>query len=359
MPGASGAFCFEREADLFMLDETLMLSSGDEDIARAGEILKNGGLVAIPTETVYGLAANALDGTAVRAIFEAKGRPQDNPLIVHISSLDRIDGLVSRFPQTARALADAFWPGPMTLVLPKSAIIPDEVTCGLDTVGIRFPKSECARRIIDAAGVPLAAPSANTSGKPSPTCAAHVFDDMNGRIDAIVDGGECSVGVESTVVYAADDGEPILLRPGGISAEMIAGVCGSCKIDENITSDMEATGAVMSPGMKHKHYSPNAKITLIESDFDAYKDYVEKNMAPGTAALCFDGEGQRLCGIPYFEYGAVDDPKSQCRKVFSVLRRLDKAGVDAVYARCPRRDGEHLAVYNRLIRAAAFRKIKL
>lgn len=338
---------------------TQMLSCSDFDIAAAGEILRNGGLVAIPTETVYGLAANALDGKAVKKIFEAKGRPQDNPLIVHISEVNQVYDLVSCFTPLAKKLAEAFWPGPLTIILPKKDIIPKEVTCAMSTVGIRLPENENARKIITAAGVPLAAPSANSSGRPSPTAAKHVFDDMNGRIDAIVDGGECSVGVESTVVYAADGEEPLLLRPGGISPQMIADVCGACRIDDNILSDMEAVGEVMSPGMKHKHYSPDAKITLIESDFSAYKEYVKKNFAQGVFALCYDGEGRQLDGIPYIEFGKENDPESQCRQVFSALRELDEMHAETVFARCPLKEGTSLAVYNRLIRAAAFRKIKL
>jgi len=339
--------------------ETLMLSCSETDIARAGEILRNGGLAAIPTETVYGLAANALDGSAVRKIFEAKGRPQDNPLIVHISDVEQVYGLTKNFTPVAKKLADAFWPGPLTIIMPKKDIIASEVTCGLSTVGIRLPENEWARKIIAAAGVPLAAPSANSSGRPSPTTAKHVFDDMNGKIDAIVDGGECTVGVESTVVYAADGDEPVLLRPGGISPEMIAQVCGACRIDDNILSDMEAVGEVMSPGMKHKHYSPDARITLIDSDFPAYKKYVEERGPQDVFALCYDGEGERLGGIPYIEFGAENDPQAQCRRVFSALRELDEKGAKTVYARCPKKDGTSLAVYNRLIRAAAFRKIEL
>ena len=221
-------------------------------IQTAAAILQNGGLVGIPTETVYGLAANALDGAAVAKIFAAKGRPMDNPLIVHISHFEQIYDLVREVPEAAKKLAEQFWPGPLTIILPKSARIPDEVSAGLDTVAVRFPSHPVARAVIDAAGVPLAAPSGNLSGHPSPTTAVHVMNDMDGRIEAVLDGGPCSVGVESTVVTLAEQ-PPRLLRPGGITLEQLRGVLGQVEMDDAVLHPLADGKRAASPGMKYKH----------------------------------------------------------------------------------------------------------
>ena len=229
--------------------KTLILN--ENEIEKAADIIKNGGLVAMPTETVYGLAANALDGKAVAKIFKAKGRPMDNPLIVHISDISQIYPLVREFPEKARILAEKFWAGPLTIILPKSDIIPDEVSAGLDTVAIRFPSNKIAQALISKS-MPLAAPSANLSGSPSPTNARHVFDDMNGRIDAIIDGGECEVGVESTVITLATD-TPRLLRPGGITVEQLREAIGDVIIDDAVLNPLKSGEKAASPGMKYKH----------------------------------------------------------------------------------------------------------
>lgn len=233
--------------------ETLLLSdSCPGDIEKAGEILRQGGLVAIPTETVYGLAANALDGEAVKKIYQAKGRPSDNPLIVHISDVAQLSPLVKEVPEAACKLAAVFWPGPLTIILEKSSRIPDQTSGGLDTVAVRCPYHPTARAVIDAAGVPLAAPSANLSGKPSPTTFRHVQEDLTGRVDALLDGGDCTVGVESTVITLVTD-VPRILRPGGVTLAQLEHVLGQVEVDPAVIHQMEQGQKASSPGMKYKH----------------------------------------------------------------------------------------------------------
>ena len=332
--------------------KTQQLTSSPEDIRAAGEILRQGGLVAIPTETVYGLAANALDGRAVSAIFAAKGRPQDNPLIVHISRLEQLEGIVSEIPEDAMALAAQYWPGPLTIVMPKGKAIPDEVSCGLDTVGVRMPSHEVARAIIDAAGVPLAAPSANLSGSPSPTTAAHVTKDMGGRIDAVLDGGECAVGLESTVVSVCGE-VPQLLRPGAVTPEMIEEATGRVSINSAVLNDLAEGEQAASPGMKYKHYAPSSRVVILRGSREAYIDYCNSRGEEKACALCFEGDGEKLA-IPFIEYGREDDLFSQARGLFAALRALDDTGAQVAYARCCAPEGVGLAVYNRLLRSAGF-----
>ncbi len=332
-------------------------TDNQKDIASASEILRNGGLVAIPTETVYGLAANALDPRAVSRIFEAKGRPNDNPLIVHISSIDEVYPLVTEFPDKAKVLADAFWPGPLTVILPKARIVPDEVSPGLSTVAIRMPEHPVARAIIKEAGVPLAAPSANSSGLPSPTRASHVIDDMNGKIDAIVDGGECSVGVESTVITLATP-VPKLLRPGGITPEQLESVLGEIEIDSAVTHKLAEGEVAASPGMKYKHYTPKAQVYIIKGSFPSFKCFVDYSKQEGDYALCFEGEEEKL-SINAISYGKENCPEEQAHNLFSLLREMDEIGAKRVFVRRPDPKGVGLAVYNRLIRAAGFRVIEM
>lgn len=328
-----------------------------EPVERAAGILKAGGLVIIPTETVYGLAANALDGEAVRHIFEAKGRPGDNPLIVHVSSMEMIGPLAERFPDSARRLAQAYWPGPLTIIVKKSALIPKETSGGLDTVAIRMPSHPVARAVIDAAGLPLAAPSANLSGRPSPTNAARCIEDMMGRVDAIVDSGPCEVGVESTVVTLAG-GAPRLLRPGGITLGQLKAVLGEVEVDPAVLHKLPKGAKASSPGMKYKHYAPKAHVIILDGTLEQFADYVKMHPRGKTAALCFAGEESAL-SVRAFPYGRRDDPAAQARELFDRLRELDDAGEETVYARCPAKEGMGLAVYNRLIRAAGFEVIKL
>ncbi len=324
----------------------------------AAACLRSGGLAAIPTETVYGLAGNALDADASRKIYAAKGRPQDNPLIVHISDFYQWAPLVQEIPASALTLAKAYWPGPMTIILKKSALIPDATSGGLDTVAVRMPSDPIAREVITRSGVPLAAPSANTSGRPSPTRAEHVYEDLNGKIDYIVDGGPCAVGVESTVVTLVD-GAPRILRPGGITPEMIRDVLGACEVDPAVYEQLKEGVKAASPGMKYRHYAPRARVTVLSGPLDAYVRCVNAHaQEEGVYALCFDGEGAKL-SVPYIEYGAQADSAAQAHQLFDALRELDERGARRVYARMPSGEGVGLAVYNRLMRAAAFEVIEL
>ncbi len=319
------------------------------------EILQNGGTVAIPTETVYGLAANAYDPDAVAKIFAAKGRPQDNPLIVHIADIGDLNDIAAEIPKTAKKLAAAFWPGPLTMVLRRTDKIPAIISAGLDTVAVRMPSNEVARAIIKASGLPLAAPSANLSGRPSPTTANHVIDDLDGKIDAVVVSGDCLVGVESTVISLVD-GKKRLLRPGGITHEQLEDVIGEVEIDSSVLSS-ELVAEVSSPGMKYKHYSPKTKIVIIEADSGTFCDYVNQ-YSGNCAAMCFTEDREKI-SKPAVVYGNEADDMSQARELFDSLRMTDELGVDIVFAHSPKKTGVGLAVYNRMLRAAAFEVITL
>lgn len=335
---------------------TLHLTNTTDDIAKATALLAAGELVAIPTETVYGLAANALDADAVAGIFAAKERPADNPLIVHIDCKETVYSLCETVPPAAEALMEAFWPGPLTIILPRAAIVPDVVSAGLPTVAVRLPSHETARAIIRCAGVPLAAPSANRSGSPSPTTAARVVADMDGRIAAVVDGGDCDVGVESTVISLCGD-VPLLLRPGGITPADLERIIGPIAIADSITRPLEEGETVASPGMKYKHYAPRAQVTIVKGDAAAFTAFVNAHADDGVMALAFDGETDALA-VPFVTYGARDDRDAQARELFEALRLADDRGAKVLYAACPPVDGVGLAVYNRLLRAAAFRVVK-
>lgn len=335
--------------------KTLQLTADQADIA--GEILRNGGLVAIPTETVYGLAANALNGAAVADIFKAKGRPMDNPLIVHIQDFSEIDRLTASVPPAAKALAAHFWPGPLTMILPKSDIIPDEVSAGLETVGIRMPQHPVARAVIRAAGVPLAAPSANTSGKPSPTTAAHVLHDMDGKIDAVVDGGPCAVGVESTVITLCTE-VPRILRPGRVTPEELREVLGEVDIDDAVLGKLKKGERAASPGMKYKHYSPNANVIIVKGPLEGFAKFVNAQDPAVTAALVFDGE-EREIRCTTLPFGQKGDELAHAETLFADLRKCDDIGIKTVYVRCPSSDGVGLAVMNRLLRAAEYQIIEV
>ncbi len=331
----------------------------EKDVAVAAQILKSGGLVAIPTETVYGLAANALNEAAVQKIFAAKGRPSDNPLIVHISEIDEIYNLVSEFPSKAQKLADAFWPGPLTMILKKSRVIPNIISGGLDSVAIRFPANSVARKIIKDSGCPLAAPSANLSGSPSPTKTAHVIADLFGKIDAIVDAGTCNVGVESTVISLCTD-NPKILRPGAVTLEQLRNVLGDVEIDVAVLSKLDENSKPLSPGMKYKHYAPKAKVIILNGSREKYINYVNSHASNNVAALCYDEDVKDLKTSASITFGRENDLKSQAEMLFDALREIDKmSNIDVVYSRCPAKEGIGLAVYNRLIRAAGFNIINL
>ena len=333
---------------------TLYLSALDAQTSViAAEIIKNGGLVAIPTETVYGLGANGLNEAAVAKIFEAKGRPQDNPLILHIADAADIKKFCHSIPEAAYALADAFWPGPLTLVLPARDTVPKRTTAGLSTVAVRCPDCEITRDIIRLSGVPIAAPSANISGKPSTTTAEHVLHDHNGKIDAIVDGGACRVGVESTIVDLTDE-RPRLLRPGGITPEQLLAVLGDLVVDKAVTAQIDHDAVVKAPGMKYRHYAPAEPVVIVAGSREKAAAYIHRHFVPGDRVLCFEEELPLYEGCGPLSYGQEANVETLSAGLFAALRELDDPSIHQVYARCPEGGGVAYAVQNRLKKAAAF-----
>ena len=335
---------------------TQLLTTSECDLERAAAIIRSGGLVAIPTETVYGLGANGLDPEAVKKIFLAKGRPQDNPLILHIHDASQLYDFCRELPETALLLARTFWPGPLTMILPVRDCVPKTTTAGLDTVGVRCPDNEATRTIIRLAGVPIAAPSANTSGKPSTTTAAHVLHDMDGKIDAIVDGGPCRVGVESTIVDLTGP-VPRLLRPGGIGPERLRELLGELVIDRAVTGEIAADAVVRAPGMKYKHYAPAAEVLIVEGSAEAAARWVRERFAPGDAVLCFGEELPLYQGLNPTAYGLEADPATLSAGLFAALRKLDDGTVKRIFARCPTGGGVSVATRNRLQKSAGFHTV--
>jgi len=334
--------------------QTLYLTGEDPQTPEtAAKLIRNGELVAIPTETVYGLGANGLDEEAVAKIFIAKGRPQDNPLILHVADGAEIEKFCHSIPEKAYRLAEAFWPGPLTMVLPARDIVPRRTTAGLPTVAVRCPDCEVTRNIIRLAGVPIAAPSANISGKPSTTTAQHVLHDHNGRIAAIVDGGPCRVGVESTIVDLTED-TPRLLRPGGIGPEQIRAVIGDFIIDKAVTASVERDAVVKAPGMKYRHYAPDCRVVIVDGDLMAAERYIRQNWQPGNRVLCFEEELEVFAPFDPLAYGREADVDSLLSGLFAALRELDDPSIGTVFARCPTGSGKALAVQNRLLKAAGF-----
>lgn len=334
---------------------TVLLKDTDEDIKKAAEIIKNGGLVGMPTETVYGLGANALNPKAVLDIFKAKGRPADNPLIVHISDVSQIEkfSLAEGIPENAKILAEKFWPGPLTMIVKKGKAVPDEVSAGLDTVAIRFPSHPVAQKLISFAGLPVAAPSANLSGSPSPTTPQHVMRDLKGKIPAIIDGGICNVGLESTVITLAEN-PPRLLRPGGITLEQLRDALGEVALDDAVLHKLKEGRRAASPGMKYKHYAPKANVTILKGGNRDFYDFVNANSHSNRAVICYDEDAPFIKGNKFL-LGSKSDSAQQAHRLFDVLRQIDlNPEITAVYARCPDINGVGLAVYNRLIRAAGF-----
>ncbi len=333
--------------------DLLSVEKDYEAVQKAAELIKKGEVVGMPTETVYGLAADALKPEAVKKIFEAKGRPQDNPLIVHIADFEQLYGLCAYVPEEAEMLAEKFWPGPLTIILPKADCIPDVVSCGLDTVGIRLPSHPIARALIRASGTPIAAPSANISGKPSTTKAEHVVRDMEGRIAAVLDGGSCEVGVESTVVSLASD-KPRLLRPGGITLEQLESVLGDVEVDKALYEKLEDDIKVSAPGMKYRHYAPDAPVTVVRGDPDRTAGYILEKVSPKTGVLCFDEYRDMFRGCVVESFGSRGDVEAQARGVFDRLRMFDDYELDAIFAQCPDDEGLGLAVANRIKKASGF-----
>ena len=335
--------------EIFKIDPERIDASA---IARCADIIKRGGLVGMPTETVYGLGADATDSDAATKIYAAKGRPSDNPLIIHVAAPEDAEPYAHTSPLYYK-LARAFMPGPLTVVLPKKDTIPSAVTGGLDTVAVRCPSHPVARALISAAGVPIAAPSANLSGSPSPTSAAHVAKDLDSRIDAIIDGGECEIGLESTIVKI--DGErATLLRPGAITADALACVCESVEIASAVTHALAENERPLSPGMKYRHYAPSSPLILLEGESDSVLSYLkDAARSESCVILCYSEELDTLAGARLIDVGARDDLSTQAQRLFGALREADTLGGKVIYAHLPTTDGLGLALYNRMIRAAA------
>ncbi len=331
----------------------------DEVLSRGAEIIKAGGLVAFPTETVYGLGANALDKDAAAKIYAAKGRPSDNPLIIHISRPEEAE-LYAHVPSEYKLLAEKFLPGPLTVIMPKRENIPSTVTGGLDSVAVRLPSNQAARRLIELAGVPIAAPSANLSGKPSPTSAHHVIEDMNGRVDMIIDGGECNIGLESTIIKLTGDGRAIMLRPGGITKEQLEEIFSEVELDKAVTEKLGEGEKPLAPGMKYRHYAPCASLSLIADKAGLFEKIIRENAnVGGLGVIAFDEDTDTLVSLGVkreniLSLGARADVNVHAARLFSLLRECDTRGLKKIYARLPEKSGLSLAVYNRIIKAAGY-----
>ena len=330
---------------------TLRLNA--DQVEEGAAILRRGGLLGIPTETVYGLGANGLDGQAVARIFAAKGRPQDNPLILHIPSASWLERYCEDIPAAAYTLAERFWPGPLTMILRHKPVVPQEVTAGLDTVGMRCPAHPVCRAILTAADLPVAAPSGNTSGRPSPTNMADMLEDMDGKIDGIVDGGPCQVGVESTIIDLTLS-PPRLLRPGGVTLEQLEEVLGEVEVDPAVTRLMGAGEQPRAPGMKYRHYAPKAPVTVVQGVPADGARYIRRHLADQEGVICFNEFVPLFEGHPVEPIGPVNDPEEQARRVFDALRYFDGTDVTHIWAQCPHTAGIGLAVTNRLSKAAGF-----
>ena len=322
----------------------------------AAAILRRGGLLGIPTETVYGLGADALNEDAVSRIFLAKGRPQDNPLIIHVPDASWLERYCRSVPPAAYQLAERFWPGPLTMILPRRDIVPLQTTGGLETVGVRGPNHPVTLAIIEAAGVPIAAPSGNTSGRPSPTTAPHMIEDMDGRIDGIVDGGPCTVGVESTIIDLTVT-PPRLLRPGGLPLESLRQVLGEVAVDKAVTGLLAAGERPRAPGMKYRHYAPHAPVTVVTGEPERSARRIQGLLSDTAGVICFDEYAPLFPGHIIHKLGPAADKSAQARHVFDALRTFDGTDVTEIFAQCPDDGGLGLAVANRLKKAAGFHLI--
>lgn len=324
-----------------------------ECLAEPAEIIKSGGLVAFPTETVYGLGADGTNDNAVKKIFEAKGRPQNNPLILHFANTSEC-GEFAECDERFYRLAEAFMPGPLTVVLPSKGKCAPSVTAGLDSVAVRVPIHPVARDLIRQSRTPIAAPSANLSGRPSPTTAQHVVFDLDGKAEAIIDGGSCSVGLESTIVKLDKSGAT-LLRPGGITLEMLKSVLGDVKVAPEVLAPPEPGSVPLSPGMLLKHYAPKAPLYLIRTDsYEKLKSFLtDVSRDPDNAVIAYNGFAPEASNV-YF-IGDFNDEGEHARRLFDLLRLADSNGAKRIYAPMPKREGIGLALQNRMLRAAAFR----
>ncbi len=339
------------------MNTVILRADAPDTVERGAEIIRRGGLLGIPTETVYGLGANGLDPDAVLKIFEAKGRPQDNPLILHVCGPEQVEDFCHSIPECARTLMERFWPGPLTLILHARDHVPRRTTAGLSTVGIRCPDSALTRAIIHVAGVPIAAPSANLSGKPSPTTAEHVLHDMAGKIDAIVDGGPCAVGVESTIVDLTGE-RPRLLRPGGVSPEALEAVLGELDIDRAVVGELSRDAVVRAPGMKYTHYTPCGEVIIVTGSAQGAARYILRHLGPQDRVLCFQEELPLYPARYALAYGEEARPETLAQGLFSALRDLDSPEIKTIYARCPTGGGVTYAVANRLKKAAGFHLVQ-
>ena len=325
--------------------------SNDETISEAAQIIKSGGLVAFPTETVYGLGANALSEAALKKIFEAKGRPSDNPLIAHVSDVDMLLDIVEDIPEQAQKLIKKFWPGPLTLIFKKKIIIPGFASGGLDTIGVRMPDNDIALRLIREAGVPIAAPSANTSGKPSPTTARHVIADLDGKIDMVIDGGNTVVGLESTIVDLSG-GLPKLLRPGAITLEMLEETVGKITTQTEL---LKADDAPKAPGMKYKHYAPTARLTVVKCEnANCIIEFIKSQIAGSSKKAAVIASGGYLK-----DYAGFNTYELKARELFSILRKIDEDGIEEAYIHAVDETGIGLAIMNRLKKAAGDNVVEL
>lgn len=331
----------------------------EEDLEEAAVVLRNGGLVAFPTETVYGLGANALDERAAKKIYEAKGRPSDNPLIAHISGPEELAPLVEEIPGAAEKLMERFWPGPLTMIFRKKEIVPYGTTGGLDTVAVRMPSDPIARKLISMAKVPVAAPSANLSGRPSPTTAEHVWQDMAGRIDIIVDGGPVGIGLESTIVDVTGE-IPTVLRPGAVTMEMLEETLGRVEIDPAILGPMKEGTKPKAPGMKYRHYAPKAEMTLVEGEMEqvvrSINRLAKKSLADGkkVGIICTDETRSCYPAGMVRSIGIRAKEETVAHNLYAVLREFDDLGADVIYSESFPGDQIGQAIMNRLTKAAGY-----
>ncbi len=333
-----------------------------KDVAQAAEVIASGGLLGIPTETVYGLGADGLNPEAVRAIFAAKGRPQDNPLILHVPSAQWLERYCEDIPPAAYELTGRFWPGPLTVILKRKPLVPDAVTAGLDTVGMRCPDCRVTRLIIEAADTPIAAPSGNASGRPSPTSAAAMLEDMDGKIDAILDDGPCAVGVESTIIDLTVR-PPRLLRPGGVTLEELEEILGEVAVDEAVRRLMAPGERPRAPGMKYRHYAPKAPVTVVKGEPEQTAAYIRAHRLRWHGVICFEeyreAFSKGLRGGVVVSLGPVADKEEHARRLFDALRAMDGTSVERIWAQCPDNGGIGLAVVNRLSKAAGFHIVEV
>lgn len=354
------------KTEIIKIDQSI--PGWDNQLDHAAEIIRCGGLVAFPTETVYGLGANTFNINAIENIYKAKGRPSDNPLIVHIAEPDDLEDLVISVPASAEMLMDAFWPGPLTMVMPKSDKIPLRITAGLDTVAIRMPSHPIARALIKKSGVPIAAPSANSSGRPSPTLAKHVIEDLSGKVDVIIDGGSAQVGLESTVLDVTVD-PPMILRPGGITCEQLTALLGDVSTDAALSGAKTSTPP-RSPGMKYRHYAPRAPFILFQGQaFLVAKEIVthaDKALGDGmSVGILITEETAGEYRQDLFEHcnilclGSRKTPESLAANLFKCLRDFDASDVDIILAEAPDNSGIGMAVMNRMVKASGGNIIKL